>query len=165
MGVQARAEIQGVRDTIRNLNKVEPGLRKEFTAKATAIAAPAVREAQSGYDRLPLSGMARKWRYGSSGRVLFPYTVAKARRGVRVKVQAGRKDTAVIVVQQSNPGAAIYESAGRKTDNRLGRSLGFLAPGRTRVIGPAVYRKRPQVEDEMRRAVLDVMAKTERALR
>ena len=51
-------EVAGVRDAIRALNKVEPGLRKEFTAEAKRIADPVIAHVQESYTALPLSGMA-----------------------------------------------------------------------------------------------------------
>ncbi len=81
---------------------------------------------------------------------MFPFTVAKAQRGVQVKVDTDRRTNNTISIVQKDQAAAIFETAGRRTDNSLERSLGQLAPGRTRIIGPAVYRARPEFEDELR---------------
>jgi len=152
-----------VRDAIRALNKLEPGLRKVFTAQAKEIAQPAISEAQAGYPDMPLSGMARNW--SPNGRRVFPYDRARARRGVKLKVDAGRNTVAVIQIQQTEPGAAVFESAGRKNPNALGAALGALAPGRTRVLGPAVFRKRNAIETKMLRLVLDTVDRVNRELR
>jgi hypothetical protein len=96
--------------------------------------------------------MARKW--NANGRQVFPYDRAKAVRGVKIKVDTSRKSSNAIAIQQTDPGTAIFESAGRATENRLGNSLGALAPGRTRVLGPSVLRKRGEVEKQMRELVL-----------
>lgn len=165
MGLSTTVEVQGIRETVRSLNKVEPGLRKAFTEQARVIADPAVQEARRGYNGLPLSGMARKWTDQRNGRKLFPYSQGRARAGVKVKVTAGRKDIAIISVVQANPAAAVYETAGRANENRLGRSLGYLARGRTRVIGPAVHRKRTPIAQQMERLVLDVVNRVNKELR
>ena len=165
MALSATVEVQGVREAVRSLNKVEPGLRKAFVEQATRIARPAIEEAQHGYRDVPLSGMTRKWKDQRNGRRLFPYSAARAKAGVKVKVAAGRKDVTIIAVAQINPAATIYETAGRATENRLGRSLGFLMKGRTRVIGPAVYRKRNAISDQMERLVLDAVARVNKELR
>lgn len=148
----AGADIQmtGLKEALRSLNKVEPGLRKKFVADANIIAAPAIREVQAGYAKIPLSGMARQWT--QDGRKLFPYSVSKAINGVKVKVDASREATALIFITQMNQAAAIFETAGRRNQNSLGDSLGELLPGRTRIIGPAVYRKRSAIENEMQKA-------------
>jgi len=139
MPYKADMELVGLRDAIRSLNKIEPGLRKQF-----------------------VSGMSRKW--SQNGRQLFPFTVAKAQRGVQVKVDTDRRTNNTISIVQKDQAAAIFETAGRRTDNSLERSLGQLAPGRTRIIGPAVYRARPEFEDELRRSILAVLKRVEKEL-
>lgn len=162
MPYKADMELVGLRDAIRSLNKIEPGLRKQFVADARRIAQPAVDNVRRGYTKVPLSGMSRKW--SQNGRQLFPFTVAKAQRGVQVKVDTDRRTNNTISIVQKDQAAAIFETAGRRTDNSLERSLGQLAPGRTRIIGPAVYRARPEFEDELRRSILSVIKRVEKEL-
>jgi len=162
MPYKADMELVGLRDAIRSLNKIEPGLRKQFVADARRIAKPAVDNVRRGYTKVPLSGMSRKW--SQNGRQLFPFTVAKAQRGVQVKVDTDRRTNNTISIVQKDQAAAIFETAGRRTDNSLERSLGQLAPGRTRIIGPAVYRARPEFEDELRRSILAVLKRVEKEL-
>jgi hypothetical protein len=162
MPYKADMELVGLRDAIRSLNKIEPGLRKQFVADARRIAKPAVDNVRRGYTKVPLSGMSRKW--SQNGRQLFPFTVAKAQRGVQVKVDTDRRTNNTISIVQKDQAAAIFETAGRRTDNSLERSLGQLAPGRTRIIGPAVYRARPEFEDELRRSILSVIKRVEKEL-
>jgi len=156
-------EVVGVTETIRALNKLEPGLRKRFTAEAAQIAEPAIAEAKRGYQQVPLSGMARNWQ--QKGRKIFPYSVPAARRGVRLKVDARREARAVIYVQQANRAAAVFESAGRANNNRLGDSLGDIRPGQTRVIGPAVYRQRHTVARGIERLVSRYATRIQREVR
>ena len=165
MPVSAKMEIVGAKDAIRSLNKIEPGLRKEFAAEATRIAQPAIQEAQSQYSRIgvPLSGMEGNWTAGS--RKIFPYNVAKALRGVKVKLQGDRRVTSVILIEQRDVATAVWETAGRKTPNRLGDQLGQLEPNRSRVLGPALFRKRNEVQGEMETAMLNVVRRVERELK
>jgi hypothetical protein len=152
VGTSARIEVVGAKDTLKALNKIDKELRKQFNADAKEVAKPAIEEAQRNYVQMPLSGMSRKW--NANGRQVFPYDRAKAVRGVKIKVDTSRKSSNAIAIQQTDPGTAIFESAGRATENRLGNSLGALAPGRTRVLGPSVLRKRGEVEKQMRELVL-----------
>jgi hypothetical protein len=152
VAASARIEVVGAKDTLKALNKIDKELRKQFNADAKEVAKPAIEEAQRNYVQMPLSGMARKW--NANGRQVFPYDRAKAVRGVKIKVDTSRKSSNAIAIQQTDPGTAIFESAGRKNENRLGTSLGPLAPGRTRVLGPSVLRKRGEVEKQMRELVL-----------
>lgn len=155
MTTTASISLVGVEDAIKALRKIDPELRKQFNRDAKDIAAPAITEAQSKYPELPLSGMARKWE--SKGRQLFPYVAAKARRGAKVKVDTSRKTSNVILIQQTDPAAVIFETAGRKTNNLLGRNLGVVAPSETRVLSRVVNAKRDQLEQGFERLVRNVM--------
>ena len=163
MTAGANVEVAGVRDAIRALNKVEPGLRKEFTAEAKRIADPVIAHVQESYTALPLSGMARAW--APKGRKLFPFDIAKARRGVKLKVDASRDALAIINIQQTDPGTAAFESAGRANPNPLGAALGFLRPAHTRVLGPAVFRRRRQIEGEMAQLAQRAVERVNKELR
>lgn len=162
MTVNTSIEMTGLKEAIRSLNKIEPGLRKEFTAQATRIAQPAIQEAQRGYQREYLSGMARNWT--QNGRKIFPFSVARAISGVKLKVDASREAVSLIYITQTNAAAAVFEAAGRTNQNRLGDSLGQLRPGTTRVLGPAVFRKRGEIEREMQSASQAVIRRVEKEL-
>jgi hypothetical protein len=165
MPVSAKIEIVGAKDAIRALNKIEPGLRKEFAAEATRIAQPAISEAQSQYSSIgvPLSGMSRNW--SSGARKIFPYNPSKASRGVKVKLQGDRRVTSVILIEQRDAATAVWETAGRKTDNRLGNALGFIKPSTSRVLGPSLFRRRNEVQGEMQTAMLNVVRRVEKELK
>jgi len=108
MPYKADMELVGLRDAIRSLNKIEPGLRKQFVADARRIAKPAVDNVRRGYTKVPLSGMSRKW--SQNGRQLFPFTVAKAQRGVQVKVDTDRRTNNTISIVQKDQAAIGSQS-------------------------------------------------------
>ena len=162
MAVDTRIEVVGVKDALKALNKIDRELRKQFNADAKVVARPAIQEAQRNYVEMPLSGMARQW--NTSGKKVFPYDRGKAVRGVQIKVDTSRKSSNAIAIQQRDPGTAIFESAGRKTSNLLGNSLGPLAPGRTRILGPSVLRRRREVEQQMKELVLRASRRVEKEL-
>ena len=163
MTTNTSIQVVGVRDAIRSLNKVEPGLRKQFVQDANLIAQPAIQEVQRGYTKVPLSGMARKWE--KDNRKIFPFLVARAISGVKLKVDASREATSLIYITQTNVAAAVFEAAGRANQNRLGDSLGQLRPNHTRILGPAVFRKRGEIERELVRATNEIKARVERELK
>lgn len=163
MTTNTSIQVVGVRDAIRSLNKVEPGLRKQFVQDANIIAQPAIQEVQRGYQREYLSGMARNWQQGGSKK--FPFSVARAISGVKLKVDASREATSLIFITQMNAGAAIWEAAGRKTQNSLGDSLGSIPrPNHTRNLGPAVFRKRREIEREILKASMDAVSRVQKEL-
>jgi hypothetical protein len=158
-------EIVGAKEAVRSLNKLEPGLRKQFAADATRIAQPAISEAQRRYSSVgvPLSGMTRNW--ASNGRKIFPYNVSKASRGVKIKLQGDRRVTSVILIEQRDAATAVWESAGRKTTNALGDALGFIKPNTSRVLGPSVFSRRNEISGEMEKAILEVTRRVEKELK
>ena len=167
MPVSAKMEIVGAKEAVRSLNKLEPGLRKQFAADATRIAQPAISEAQRRYSSVgvPLSGMTRNWADSRTGRKIFPYNVSKASRGVKIKLQGDRRVTSVILIEQRDAATAVWESAGRKTDNRLGNALGFIKPSTSRVLGPSVFSRRNEISGEMEKAILEVTRRVEKELK
>lgn len=163
MTTNTSIQVVGVRDAIRSLNKVEPGLRKQFVQDANLIAQPAIQEVQRGYTKVPLSGMARKWE--QANKKIFPFSVARAVSGVKLKVDASREATSLIYITQTNVAAAVFEAAGRTNPNSLGDSLGQLKPGHTRVLGPAVFRKRRDIEREILKASMDAVSRVQKELK
>jgi len=161
MPASTTIEVVGVKQTINSLRKIDPQLQKDFKADATAIAAPALKAAQDVYKvfsiKLPLSGMKYKWQEQGRTRPNFPFTVEKAVRGVKVRFDTRRGAVGVILIEQKDPAAAIFETAGRANSNKLGNALGFVGAGRTRIIGPAVYKARRGIEAEMTKMIAKTM--------
>ena len=153
MTVNTTVSVVGVKETINALKKIDPQLQKDFRAQANEIAQPAINAAKDVYTQVPLSGMQYKW--NSRGRQLFPFSVAKAKSGVKLRIDTRRNAVGVILIEQKDPATAIFETAGRANANRLGDQLGFVAAGRTRLIGPAVYKARRGIETQMEKMILD----------
>ena len=169
MSASATVQIAGVKEAINGLRKIDPQLQKDFKAEATAIAQPAITAAKVAYTQVPLANM--KYRWNDRGRKVFPFTVSGAQAGVRMRFDTRRNAVGVILIEQKNQAAAIFEGAGRKTTNRLGLSLDYVSnergfamamPGRTRVIGPAVYKARRGIEGEMEKMILKTINEIKR---
>jgi hypothetical protein len=84
-----------------------------------------------------------------------------------------RNAVGVILIEQKNPAAAVFEGAGRKDTNRLGTSLDAVSPergfamampGRTRLIGPAVYKAKRGIEREMEKMILLTIKEVQKEL-
>jgi hypothetical protein len=158
VAVSNEITVLGINEAIRSLNKIEPGLRKEFNNQARAIAQPATQAVRSAYRFVPLSGMNRQWAGPAvNGRKVFPWNLAKASKGVDVVFNTDRRSLGTINIVQRDTGTAIFETAGRKNSNPLGNALGPIQPGRTRVIGPVVYSKIKDIEQEMLKFALRIV--------
>jgi len=159
--------VDGVKDTINQLGKIDKELQKQFKADATKIAEPALDAGRAAYKRLEndkdpyaLSGMSRKWT--QNNRKIFPLKVANSIRGVQMKFDTRKKAIGVILIIQKDVATAVFETAGRKTSNKLGAQLGALDSGKTRLLQPAVDGQRDNIETEMKQLIKDVTKTVQR---
>lgn len=139
-------EIQGVKETLKALRKLDPELRKEFNRNARTVAKPAMDAAKAKYTTLPLSGFRRRWRSG--GRDLSPKTIGRFRSGVTFRVDTSKKRESVFIIRQTNALAEITDMAGRRTaGNPIDRSLRLAGWGSpSRVMWPSVESKAREVQ-------------------
>ena len=70
----------------------------------------------------------------------------------------------MILIIQKDQAAAIFETAGRANPNRLSNNLEPVRAGRTRLIGPAVYRARRGIETEMKSVIAKASRTVQRGL-
>jgi hypothetical protein len=144
-------EIEGVKDTIKALRRIDPELRKEFNAKYKDAVSPMTNAAKAIYDdqRFP-SGTKRTWAPG--GRKIFPLTAAKAKTGVKPKINTSYRGGTALYVMQANPAAAVFDIAGRSTGLGAAFSAKF---GRdpSRVMWPVAERHEKQVKKNVEELV------------
>ena len=164
MSFKVTTRVEGGKETLKTLRKLDPEARKQFTKDAKRIAAPIVDEAKIAYPQQILSGMKHKWT--ERGRELFPYDSAAARRGVTVKIDTRARSKSLIKVIQKNVAASIIEKAGSKTPSNFERQL-TLKLGRrpSRVMWPAAEKNLTKVSGEMEASLKEVEREIERLLR
>ena len=164
MNTATTIRIDGVKKTINALKNIDPELQKQFKVDATRIAQPAISAAQNMYTQVPLSGMYRDWQWHKRNppQKIKGFDVSRAKRGVQMKFDTRRKAIGVILIIQKDQAAAIFETAGRANANTLSNNLSPVQPGRTRFIGPAVYRARKGIEREMQQMINDVTKTVQR---
>jgi hypothetical protein len=164
MSFKVTTRVEGGKETLKTLRKLDPEARKQFTKDAKRIAAPIVDEAKIAYPQQILSGMKHKWT--ERGRELFPYDSAAARRGVTVKIDTRARSKSLIKVVQKNVAASIIEKAGSKTFSNFERQL-TLKLGRrpSRVMWPAAEKNLTKVSGEMQASLKEVEREIERLLR
>jgi hypothetical protein len=149
--VAKTSEITGVKETIKALRRIDPELRKEFNAKYKDAVSPMTNAAKAIYDdqRFP-SGTKRTWAPG--GRKIFPLTAAKAKTGVKPKINTAYRGGTALYVMQANPAAAVFDIAGRSTGLGAAFSAKF---GRnpSRVMWPVAERQEKQVKKNVEELV------------
>jgi hypothetical protein len=164
MPVSTTITVVGLKKTINALKNIDPELQKQFKADATRIAQPAISAAQNMYTQVPLSGMSRDWKQKKDNRKIKGFDVSRAKAGVQMKFDTRRNAVGVILIIQKDQAAAIFETAGRKNANTLSNNLSPVQPGRTRFIGPAVYRSRRKIENEMKEMIVDTISAVQKKI-
>jgi hypothetical protein len=166
MPVSTTITVVGLKETINALNKVEPQLVKDFKAQATQIAKPAISAGKAVYTQVPLSGLSRNWtsRKRTPPQKIKGFDVSRAKAGVQMKFDTRRNAVGVILIIQKDQAAAIFETAGRANANKLSNNLEPVSAGRTRLIGPAVYRSRRKIENEMKEMIVDTISAVQKKI-
>jgi hypothetical protein len=166
MPVSTTITVVGLKETINALNKVEPQLVKDFKASANKIAEPAISAGRAVYTQVPLSGLSRNWtsRKRTPPQKIRGFDVSRAKAGVQTKFDTRRKALGVILIIQKDQAAAIFETAGRANANKLSNNLEPVSAGRTRLIGPAVYRSRRKIENEMKEMIVDTISAVQKKI-
>lgn len=157
MAETVRIEVDGVKDTLRMLRRVDPELRKQFNKDARQVVKPLMDDAKQRYTRVPLSGFNRRWKD------ITPRPIGRYRSGVSFRVNTSDKRGAVFTVLQRNAAASVFDMAGRKGPNQLSRSLERAGWGTaSRVMWPAAETKGDQAVSELLDLVNKVASRLDR---
>lgn len=150
--MSATVRVDGVKETIAELRRIDPELRKAFNKQVKEIAKPIVSAAQARYrgQTFP-SGTARNWQ--QRGRPIFPLDSQKAVRGVSAQISASKKNASTISVVQKNAAAAVFEFA---SSGNLGAAFTTRNGAPARVMWPAAESAQNAVAEEMARYVEEV---------
>lgn len=144
--------IEGVKQTIAELRRVDPEIRKAFNKNAKGIAGPAITVAQNRYKALQFpSGTYRNWHQG--GKEIFPLNANKASRAIKVKVSGRKKGGAAIAIVNSVVGAGVFEFA---RNGNLGAAFNAKNGAPARVMWPVFASQENAIAAEMARLIDDV---------
>jgi len=100
-------EVYGIKETLKQLNKLAPDLRREITRDYKRITLPMVQAARTAVPgEPPLSGMYRKWRRGG------PWYGSKVDQKINVKIDTrrARKKNLEKGAQYETLGAFVFQS-------------------------------------------------------
>ena len=166
MTVDINSPVYGIKDAIKQLNSIEPGLRNQITVDYRRIAKPVIQDAKAMIpQQVPISGMARKWN-PRSGYDLLPWEVThkqilKAQINTKnIREFGGRKsNVGTFVIRWSGPNAVLFDTS---TNGRLGSALTAKYGSASRVLWPAYQKNRSTVVIEMVKLVETVMDKVNR---
>jgi len=148
--------IKGIAQAQRQLAFIDAGVRRELRKDAKRIVAPIVNDAKAAYprtakDQSPLRGVNYAWKsVGGDG---FPYVQARAKRGVKFTCDISRAGRTVFRVRQTDPAAAVLETAGRRSPNGLGRAVTQNFGSKNRFMWKAAQNKLFPIRREMQSTI------------
>jgi len=181
-GINVKMEVNGLREALKEINKLDNKLRRQLTKDFAQAAEPMVQAARSQVPtKPPLSGMARRWK--SSSKTDGPLWVGNEAGNIKASINtrrarsrnlgAGAKYETVgaVRVSTASKGAKkiqsrnlfIFDIAGRGTGNsEQGRILMEQLNARfgrgSRVMWPAAESTMDQVQNNLKPVVAKVMA-------
>jgi hypothetical protein len=147
MVASSTVTVVGVKDAMRQLQKIEPDLAKQIKKDFKEIVKPVVGDARSQVVNLPLSGFRRNWKAGK----LLPWSQSAVSRSIIARYSNRRRGNslAVFSVTMKSPAGTIFDIAGRKSANRLGAALDSLYGRASRLMWPTYERHANQVNKNM----------------
>lgn len=161
MTVDAKIQVFGVKEALKELKELDPELRKDLNKKAKEVVKPATDAIKSAYPARYLSGMSRSWR-DKRGNPKFPYDRAAAQKAVGLKIDTGKRNQGTIVIVQKDPAASIIDMAGKAGGQspqgaRFVDALTAQFGPPSRVMWPTYERNADAVERNMVDLVEDLM--------
>lgn len=177
MTVNGSLEVVGLKEALRELNQLNPALRREVTKEYRQITKPVVQAAKARVPQeAPISGWKRNW-VTKSGQRMTPWVGSIGDDYIKQKVSgkkprewAGRvTNLAVFSIAWTGAVNTVYDLAGRRgngaTRNGANMIAGLNARGRaSRVLWPAYEMNQRAVEEETGKLVEKVMAAANRKL-
>lgn len=162
MPVDSTVTIVGVKETLRQLQKMEPETAKAIKAKFKQIVKPIVDAAKPQIKQLPLSGFARNWKSGK----IMPWDQSAVAKSIIARFSNRKRGNslAVFSVTMKSPAGTIFDMAGKRSASRLATALDALAGKPSRLMWPTYERHADQVNDNLARLVEEIMDATNRRL-
>jgi hypothetical protein len=162
VAVDTTVTIVGVKETLRELQKMEPDLAKEIKRDFKEIVDPIVKDARAQVVELPLSGFARNWKAG----VLLPWNKSAVSKSIIARFSNRRRGNslAVFSVTMKSPAGTVFDMAGRGSRNRLAAALSTLYGSPSRLMWPSYERNADQVNQNLERVTEKISDATNRRL-
>ena len=165
-GLNTKIEVYGLKDAIKQLNSVEPGLRNQIAKDFRNVAKPVINDALMLIpNTVPLSGMGRNWTT-NSGFKMLPWEAGRKQK-ISAKINTKKvsefrgqiRNVGVFNIVYSGSTGALFDMA---ANGRLGSALSARYGMRSRVMWRSMEKNQGTVEAEMQRIVETVMDKVDR---
>ena len=172
MPVSAKMEVVGIKEALRDLQKVDKQLANRLKREARNILKPIVQDAQRNIPVEALTGMAGNWTSKKSGKKIFPWDGYTGRKYVKAKTTTKKpyefggvvRDLAVFSVSWSGGANMIFDMAGRQNNSLLATNLtGKFGPP-SRIMWPAYEKNAEAVEAGISKVVDEIVDETNKQL-
>lgn len=178
MTLSGSMEVTGLKEALRELQQLNPQLRREITKEYKRITAPVIKTAKAKVPQAaPISGWNRKWTT-KSGQQMTPWVGSVGNKFIKAKVSgkkprefAGRMtNLAVFSVAWSGTVNTLFDLAGRRSGGdteagaRMIRALEARFGKASRILWPAYEMNRAEVEKQTAELVKATLAATNRRL-
>lgn len=155
-------EVRGLKETLAELNKVAPTVRRELTKSIKGDAAPLINAARSLVpESPPLSGM-------TSGRFAWS-SKAKSQINVKMGGRARGEQYTILSLRQNNPAGSIFDIAGKRGGSSA-RGEAFIANlsarygSPSRAMWPAAEKALPEIVDAITATIDEALSTINRNL-
>jgi hypothetical protein len=173
MASSTTIEIHGVKQALKEIQKVDKSLRRQITKDYKQIVSSVIVDAQRAIpNSAPLSGMNRGWK-GKSGAMIIPtggWDGAKARKMVKAKINTRAPkefrgqtvNVGTFSITWTGAANTVFDIAGRKSGGNFINQLNARYGRGSRVMWPSYEKNATKVEREMIALVERVMAEVGR---
>lgn len=141
MTLQADIKVIGIKEALKNLNKINPSLRRQITKNYKQIVKPITDAAANAVPEIePISGWASGWTFSSGYNALPPggWNGVKAQRNIKAKISTRRvkqfrgklENLGTFRVVWTGFANTVYDIAGRKARGRITQQSRLGSHGR-----------------------------------
>ena len=162
MAANASLTVAGVKEAMREIQKLEPETAKAIKKDFKSIVKLVVDAAKAQVVELPLSGFARNWKSGK----LLPWSKDAVSKSIIARFSNRKRGNslAVFSVTMKSPAGTIFDMAGKGSSNRLAAALDQIAGKPSRLMWPTYERHADAVNDNLKQLVDRITDETNRRL-
>lgn len=175
MAVDTQVQVYGIKNALKELNKIDKSLRREITKDYKEIVKSVINDAKAAIpSNAPLSGFERKWKTKSGHEIIGEggWKQAVAQKLLVAKISTRRVkefrgntvNVGTFRLVWSGLANQTFDIAGRKANNALSRALATRWGSASRVMWPSYEKNKSQVDDEMLKLCERVMNEVNRNL-
>jgi len=150
--VDTKVEIYGLKNALKELNKVDKVLRREITKDYKRVTSSLIQDAESAIPLgLPLSGWARRWTPTKGSYQILPWpeshSIKASINTKNIKEFAGQKvNLSTFVVKWTGGAASVFDFA---DSGAMGAALSSKYGSPSRVMWPAYEKNKTELDTQM----------------